>query len=123
MSAFNWFSTQAKALDLRTKLLTTSSSVTTYTAKVGRSADNFIFDRVIRVTSTSGNNMSVALPNGIAYGQQLLIIFEVEASTETVDVTVTTGDAGTQLTAAGGYNRFEWHGGTLGWCLIASSAT
>ena len=123
MSAFNWFTTENKALDLRTKNLATKSGVITYTAKTGRVADNFVVDRVIKVTTTSTFVMTITVPDGVACGQQLLVLFEVEGGTETVDVTTTTGDNGTQLTAAGGYNRFEWHGSTLGWCLIASSAT
>jgi hypothetical protein len=123
MSSFNFFSTEAKALDLRTKALTTASGDITYTARTGRAADNFIFDRVIRVTTTSTFSMTITVPDGVAYGQRLLVIFEAEGGTETVDVTCSTGDAGTQLTAAGGYNRFEYHGDTLGWALIDSSAT
>lgn len=123
MSSFNWFNTEQKAFDLRTKLLTTSSTNTTYTAKTGRPADNFIIDRVIRVTTASESSMTITVPNGTYYGQQLLVIHEVLGGSATVEVDCSTGDAGTSLTAAGGYNRFEYHGDTLGWCLIASSGT
>lgn len=123
MSAGNFLYEEKRCFDLSIKALTTSSTVTTYTAKTGRDSDGFLFDRVIRVTSSDGNNMTITVPDGVYYGQQLLVIFEVEANAETVDVTCSTGDAGTQLTAAGGYNRFEWHGSTLGWALINSSAT
>ena len=123
MSTFNFFSTRNKALDLRTVALTTASGEITYTAKTGRPADTFINDRVIRVTTTSTYDMTITVPDGVAYGQRLLVIFEVEGGTDTVDVTTTTGDDATQMTAAGGYWEGEWHGSTLGWATINGSAT
>lgn len=107
----------------RVKHFTTASGKTTYTAKTGRAADDFIVDRVIRVTTSSTFNLTITVSDGVYYGQKLLVLFEVEGGTETVDVTTTTGDNGTQLSAVGGYNRFEWHGSTIGWCLTDSSAT
>lgn len=123
MSAFNWFNTRNKALDLRTKALTTADGKITYTAKTGRSADNFIQDRVIVVTSTATFSMTITVPDGVSYGQMLLVIFEVEASSETVDVTTTTGDNATQMTAAGGYSELQWQGSTLGWVELSNEAT
>lgn len=123
MSAFNFFTTEAKALDLRTKALTTADGEITYTARTGRAADNFVFDRVIRVTTTSTFSMTITLPDGIAYGQQFLVIFEVEGGTETIDVSTTTGDDSTQLTAAGGWTIMQWAGSTIGWLELAKSAT
>ena len=123
MSAFNWFNTEHKALDLRTKVLTTSTTNLTYTAKTGRAADNFIVDRVIRVNGTSGSAMTITVPDGVAYGQRLLVILEVYASTSTVDVSTTTGDDSTQMTAAGGYSDLVWHGATLGWVELSNEAT
>ena len=123
MSAGNFLYTEARAYKQGTVALTTSASVITYTAKTGQDSDAFMIDRVIRVTTASTYSMTITVPDGIAYDQVLTVIFEVEGGTETVDVTTTTGDDGTQLTAAGGYNEFRWHGSTLGWCLINSSAT
>lgn len=123
MSKFNWFFTQHGALDQHTKHFTTSDGNVTYTARTGRSVDNFEVDRVLRVTTGDGYNLAISLPDGVSYGQQFLVLFEVEGGTDTVDITPTTGDSGTQLTAAGGYNHFEWHGSTLGWALVDSSAT
>lgn len=123
MSAFNFFNTEQKAFDLRTKQLTTADGTITYTAKTGRAADNFIIDRVIRVTTTSTYSMTITVPDGTYYGQELLVIFEVEGGTETVDVSTTTGDDATQMTAAGGYSYLRWHGSTLGWAQVANSAT
>lgn len=122
-SAGNWFETKRKAYDLRTVNLTTSSTVTTYTAKTGRATDDFITDAFIRVTSSSGNSMTITVPDGVHYGQRLCVLFEVEANAETVDVSTTTGDDATQMTGAGGYSILEWHGSTIGWCQVANSAT
>jgi len=123
MSAGNFFHTEKMAYDLRTKALTTSATVTTYTAKTGRVADNFVVDRVIRVDGTSGSAMTITVPDGVYYGQRLLVILEVYAATSTVDVSTTTGDDATQMTAAGGYSDLVWMGDTLGWVELSSEAT
>ncbi len=123
MSAFNWFNTEKQAFDMRTKTLTTADGDITYTAKTGRAADNFVIDRVIVVTSTATFSMTITLPDGVYYGQECLVIFEVEASNETVDVSTTTGDDATQMTAAGGYSNLMWQGDTLGWVEMDSEAT
>lgn len=123
MSAFNYFETKRKAHDLRTVALTTATGAITYTAKTGRSTDGFVHDRVIRVTTTSTFNMTITVPDGTYYGQKLLVIFEVEGNNETVDVTSSTGDSATQMTAAGGYSDLQWHGSTLGWVELSNEAT
>ena len=123
MSAGNFLYTEARAYKQGTVALTTSASVITYTAKTGQDSDAFMIDRVIRVTTASTYSMTITVPDGIAYGQELTVIFEVEGGTETITTTPTTGDSGTSLTGAGGYNNFQWHGPTLGWALISSSAT
>lgn len=123
MSAFNWFDTERKAYDLRTKQFTTSSGNITYTARVGGTSDNFIIDRVIRVTTGSTFSLTITVPDGKYYGQRLLVIFEVEGGTETIDVSTTTGDDATQMTAAGGYSDLVWHGSTLGWVELSNEAT
>jgi len=103
--------------------LTTSSALVTYTARTGRPTDKFMKDTVIRVTSTSGNDMAITLPDGVEYGQEVFVIFEVEANAETVDVTASTGDSATQMTGAGGYFYAKWAGSTIGWIKISGSAT
>ena len=80
-------------------------------------------DRVIRVTTGSTYSLTITVPDGVYYGQRLLVLFEVEGGTETVDVSTTTGDDATQMTAAGGYWNGEWHGATIGWATISGSAT
>jgi len=128
MSAFNWFETKRKAHDLYTKHFTTSDGVITYTARTGTDATTGTknggpLDRFIRVTTGSTFSLTITIPDGVFYGQKLDILFEVEGGTETITCTPDTGDSGTSLTAAGGYNRYEWHGSTIGWALISSSAT
>ena len=123
MSIHNWFNTEQGAYNLRTKQLVTADGVITYTAKTGRPADNFVFDRVIKVTTTATYNMTITVPDGVYIGQRLLVIFEVEGSTETVDVSTTTGDDATQMTAAGGYSDLCWMGDTLGWVELSNEAT
>ena len=103
--------------------LTTSSTLTTYTARTGGPGDSFMADTFIRVTSTSGNSMTITLGDGVEYGQLCTVLFEVEASAETVDVSTTTGDDATQMTGAGGYSVLMWHGSTLGWAQVMNSAT
>ena len=119
MSAGNYFEVERKAYDLRTVTITDGD----YTTRAGGSGDNFIVDRVIRVTTTDGYDMTITLPDGVAYGQEVLVIFEVEADDETVDVSTTTGDDATQMTAAGGYSLLQWQGSTLGWVELANEAT
>lgn len=122
MSAGNWFNTEGKAFNLRTVNWTADEA--SYTARTGRAADNFLIDRVIRVTTTeSGNDKTITVPDGTYYGQELLVILEVLGDDETVDVSTTTGDDATQMTGAGGYSILEWHGSTLGWAEVENSAT
>lgn len=123
MSANNRELTKKKAADMNTVNLTTASGVITYTAKTGQVSDGFKFDTFIRVTTTSTYSMTITVPDGVYYGQTLTVLFEAEGGTETVDVSTTTGDDATQMTAAGGYWCGMWMGSTIGWATIASSAT
>jgi len=107
----------------RVKQFTTSDGVITYTAKTGRALDDFVIDRVIRVTTGSTFNLTITLPDGVYYGQQLLVIFEVEGGTETVKVDVDTGDDSSTLTAAGAWSIMQWAGSTIGWLELAKSTT
>ena len=109
----------------RVKVLTTSTTVITYTAKTGRAADDFVIDRIIRVNGTSGSAMTITLPDGVYYGQELLVVLETYAATSTVDVDVDTvaGTDSTQITGAGGYTILRWFGSTIGWLEIANAVT
>jgi len=109
----------------RVKVLTTSTTVITYTAKTGRAADDFVIDRIIRVNGTSGSAMTITLPDGVYYGQELLVVLETYAATSTVDVDVDTvaGTDSTQITGAGGYTILRWFGSTTGWLEIANAVT
>ena len=128
MSQGNWFFTKEKAFVLRTKILTTSSTLTTYTAKTGTVATtglkdgSGVIDRVIKVITTSGNNITITVPNGLYSGQQLLIIFQTEGSDETVTLTPDSGSL-TNLTAATGYSSLEWINSSVGWVVLSHSAT
>lgn len=123
MSSENFLAKDDFGQSQRVKQFTTASGAITYTAKTGRAADDFVIDRVIRVTTASTYSLTITVPDGVYYGQRLDVLFEVEGGTETIATTTTTGDNGTSLTAAGGYNRFEWMGSTIGWILTDSSAT
>ena len=121
MSGGNWFLTRKKAFDLRTITVTTSSTVTTYTAKVGTPANDFIVDRVINVTTTAGNDLALTLPNGIFEGQRILINLVVDGGTSTVTVTPATANttATYALTTAGDYCSLEWMNATEGWAYLS----
>ena len=123
MASENFLARDDFGITQRVKHFTTSSGVITYTAKTGRPADDFVIDRVIRVTTTATYSLTVTVPAGVYYGQELYVVFETEASAETVDVTTTTGDDATQMTAAGGYWLGKWAGSTIGWQTISGSAT
>ncbi len=123
-SSGNWFETKRKAYKLRTKVLTTSATVTTYTAKTGRASDSFIVDRVIQVVTTSGNDMTIIIPDGVFAGQQLLIECTTnDGGTDTIDGDVTTGNDSTQITGVSGWSILMWIDDTNGWIEMAQSAT
>ncbi len=122
MSSGNYFETRRKAFKLRTKNITTSASLTAYTTRVGGPSNDFIEDRVIKITTTAGNSITITVSDGIYEGQKVLIIFQAEGSNETVTVTPTTGSA-TNLTATPGYTLLEWSNVTTGWVEIKASAT
>lgn len=105
------------------KHFTTGSGEITYTAKTGRDSDGFVIDRVIRVTTTADYALTITVPDGVYYGQELYVILETLGDDETVDVSTTTGDDATQMTAAGGYWLGKWAGSTIGWQTISGSAT
>lgn len=124
MSAFNWFTTQDKAFDLRTKSITTSSTVTTYTIRVGGTSDNFEVDRVINVTTTAGNDITITVPDGLYTGQQVSIQFVTDGGTSTITVAATTGSGGdSTMVDAGMYMILEWTNSTTGWVAIKESVT
>lgn len=118
MSAGNYFETKRKAHDLRTVNITTSSALTTYTVRTGGTTYNFIQDRVINVSTTSTNTITITIPDGTYSGQRLNINYIAEAGNADVAFTVTSGSA-TTLTAATGYTILEWtHDSCDGWVEI-----
>lgn len=123
MASENFLAKDDYGTTQRVKQFTTASGVITYTAKTGRATDDFVVDRVIRVTTGSTYSLTITVPDGTYWGQELYVIFEVEGSAESVNVTTTTGDDATQMTAAGGYWLGKWAGSTIGWQTISGSAT
>lgn len=122
MSSTNLFETRRKAFVLRTFAISTSSTVTTYTAKVGTVANNFVVDRVIDVTTTANNDITITVPDGQFEGQRLLINFTAEGSAETVTVAASTGTGGdSTMTSAGQYMSLEWVNSTTGWVALSES--
>jgi len=123
MSAQNFLAKDDFGTTQRVKQFTTSDGVITYTAKTGRAADDFVIDRVIRITTGSTYSLTITIPNGVYYGQKLLIVFEVEGGTETIDTATTTGEEITQLAAAGSWSELVWLGSTIGWSEFATGTT
>jgi hypothetical protein len=106
----------------RVKQLTSSEGVITYTAKVGRPADDFVIDKFIRVTTTSGYAMTITLPNGVYYGQQIHVFFEVDGGGgSTVEVNnAAAGSIATSMDTAKDFSILEWAGSTIGWIEVAT---
>ena len=123
MSAENFLAKENFGISSRVKQLTTADGVITYTAKTGRAADDFVIDRVIRVTSAADYALVITLPNGVYYGQQLLVVFEVLGDDETIKVDVDTGTDATDLDAAGEWTVMQYLGSTIGWKELATNAT
>ena len=124
MSATNLLETERRAYNLRTKQFTTTATKLTYTAKTGRIAqDDSVVDAVIRVTTASTYDLAITIPDGVYYGQELLVLYEVEGDDGEITTTTTTGDNGSALTAAGDYTIFYWCGDTLGWAVLYEDAT
>ena len=116
MSAFNWFTTMDKAFDLRTKTVTDGD----YTVRVGAVSDNFVVDRVVKVTTTADDDDStITVPDGQFSGQKLLVILTDVGDDETVTVTPSTGDSAA-LGDDGDYVSYEWIDSTTGWQTIHS---
>lgn len=123
-TAGNYFEVERKAFKLRTKVLTTSATNTTYTARMGGASDNFIIDRVIQVVTTSGNNMAITVGSGVYPGQQLLVECTTNAgTTDNITTVTTTGDDGTTITGVSGWTIILWIDDTNGWVAMAGSAT
>ena len=120
MASENFLARDDYGVTQRVKQFTTSSGVITYTAKTGRAADDFVIDRVIRVTTGSAYSLTISVPDGVYYGQKLLIIFEVEGNAETIVTSVTSGENITTLSAAGSWSELVWLGSTAGWDQFAT---
>ena len=119
MSANNLFETRRKGFVIRTITLTGEE---TYEVRVGRSADNFIIDRVVNiVTVLDGSNLALTIPDGLFPGQRLLIVWDTLGHDETVTIT-STGTSPT-FTGEDAYASLEWVNSTKGWVSLAAAAT
>jgi len=121
-SAGNLFETMRKAIDLRTKEITSSSTVTTYTIRTGGTTYNFIEDAVVEITTGDGCDLAIALPDGTYLGQKILIKHVVDGGSSTITVTASTGSGGdSTLDTAEQYMYVMWIGGTTGWIALSES--
>jgi len=115
-SAGNFFETERKAFDLRTKAITAN-----YTARVGGASDNFIVDRVINVTNSNTTaNITVTVPAGKYAGQKLLVVYTLASGTGNLVISCT-GTIANQ-TATGGYALMEWINSSIGWVPVKEYA-
>jgi hypothetical protein len=110
----NWFYSEVRALDQVEKAITS-----TYTVKVGTTANNFAVDRVITVTNPSAN-FTITVPDGVAVGQEIEIWLIANTSAVTVTITVTTGTDYTIATAGYGVH-LKWTG--VAWIKIVGTVT
>lgn len=117
-TAGNYFEVRRKAHDLRTKTITTSSTVTSYTTRAGGASDNFIEDRVVNVVTTDGNNLALTVTSGTYQGQRLLITWITKGGSETVTLTMT--GEGATFTGEDAYVSLEWIDSTNGWRVLDS---
>lgn len=116
MSSGNFFETERKAYDLRTKAITAN-----YTARVGGASDNFIVDRVINVTNSNATaNITVTVPDAKHAGQRLLIVYTLASGTG--DLIVSSRGTITNQTATGGYALMEWINSSVGWVPVKEYA-
>lgn len=115
MSAINHFYTEKRAFDTYTKTVTA-----TYSARVGRVTDTFIFDRVIKIDDPA-SKPTITVPDGSYIGQQILIVLDSDTSDVDAAVTYTNGDNQDDLTAAGDYSQAIWTG--TAWKVINELST
>ncbi len=113
MGASNLFKVRKDAFEIRTKDINT-----TYTVRVGGSADGHHVDRVITITNPAAN-FHLDVPAGSYFGQQLLISLLENDETSTVTVHKVVPDATVGLTDVGDYVSMEYVNDTAGWILLS----
>ena len=114
MSVTNLFETRRRAYQLRTVTVLSG----TYTARVGTTANDHIYDRVINGTAPC----IILLPDGVYEGQRILITSINDHLTGTVAVTTTTGDGDAGLADVDEYISLEWVNSTSGWQTLSSNS-
>ena len=117
MSGTNSLTTRKRGFDLRTKTITSA----TYTVKVGTVANDLIVDRVLNVNQSP---CVVTLPDGVYYGQRILINVLDSSITGTVQVAAATGSGGdSTMSTTGMHMSLEWVNGTVGWVVLTENVT
>lgn len=112
MSVINLFETRRKGFVLRN---TTVSGIT-YTAKVGRPADGYIYDRVIDVDLSPA---VINIPNGVYEGQRILIRYSDTSLTGAATINAAIGDD-VSLNELDEFVSLEWINATSGWQTLGS---
>ena len=118
MSSANRLFERKGAFEQYTKTITSGD----YTVRVGSVANNFIVDRVVKITTTTDDDdTTITVPNGVYSGQRILIILTDVGHDETVTITPDTGDS-VALGDDGDYWSAEYVDSTTGWQTIHSEA-
>ena len=114
MSVTNLFETRRRAYQLRTVTVLSG----TYTAKVGTTANDHIYDRVIKGTAPCIIN----IPNGTYEGQRILVTAINDDLVGTVAVNTTIGDDDAWLADVDEFISLEWVNSTSGWQTVATNS-
>ena len=93
----------------------------TYTVRTGTPAYNGLFDNPV-IVSDPAAAITLTIPDGDYVGQELMIVFESNGSSQTLTVTTTTGTDYSSSTA-GQWTLIRWTGATSGWLKVAGTFT
>lgn len=116
MSATNHFFERGQAFKQYIKTITSGD----YIVKVGSVANNFVVDRVVKITTTTDDDdTTITVPDGIYSGQRLLVILTDVGHDETVTVSPTHGDE-VALGDDNDYVSYEYIDSTTGWQTMHS---
>jgi hypothetical protein len=114
MSAENFLFEEGRGYVQGTKTIDT-----TYTVRVGTSANSFHIDRVVIVDDPAAD-FTITVPSGSYVGQQLLIVLESNTNSKTVTIDGNAAQDST-LTTAGQYQISEYTGATTSWVVLKES--
>ena len=116
MNVVSWFYSRNRALAQNKKVVTT-----TYTVRVGTTANLFIIDPVIDVADPA-DDFTLTVPDGVEIGQELVLVMSVNTNSKTCTVAfanhANTGSTPTaSLDAADEYLKQIWTGSE--WATLA----